>query len=323
MAASSKTATASDTFPANLFAPKPNKSQRSGLRASKDERKLSDSSEVTSPDSAESDRRTQRHDWREAMHLSAPKVSWRAIEIAAQDAERTRRNGLVLQRNATSAPPPSQSNQNGPTATPVTTATPIGTGMKPGAMLPISGLGYWQEIGSRNQAGHTRCGVYTPEQNGTRTLYVGSDEGGVWSADQFGVGWTHSSHSVYGGADEVLFLPGLPAATPPLDQDALIFRQGERIYTSQDGGQIWNVGQGFDSLPGKELNEFLTLQVLPDGANTLLGLVRLTLTAGGGETWVVRSIDQGANFELLWLAPETGRGDLWIPAAGPEAGTGV
>ena len=223
---------------------------------------------VASEDDDES--QLERLRWLEQMHRAAPGTDWRAIERANRNAERLRRNALAT---GMASPPP--------------------TGWS------------WEEVGSRNQAGHTRCAAYGPERPGGRRLYVGSANGGLWEADLDGSGWTPLSDELFGGVDEVVALAPADLADP----DVLLMRQGASLLRSDDGGATW-------TLPaGSGLSSARTLALLP-------GVVPTVLLYGstGGNSVLLASTDRGLTFQVRKSWPSTWPGDLWVPQVGPNAG---
>ena len=149
-------------------------------------------------------------------------------------------------------PGPTGVPSSGPTGMPSGSA---GTPWRP-AWPPPPPTGWsWEEVGSRNQAGHTRCAAYGLRRPGGRRLYVGSANGGLWEADLDGSGWTPLSDELFGGVDEVVALAPADLADP----DVLLMRQGASLLRSDDGGATW-------TLPaGSELSSARTLALLPGG----------------------------------------------------------
>ncbi|HRV80939.1 MAG TPA: hypothetical protein P5218_05860, partial [Planctomycetota bacterium] len=259
----------------------------------------------------------QRERWIEAMHRSPEGVSWRVQANRNRESERLRRAALVARRQAASDLA-SHARSQGRVLRSTLSIAPTSVQARPslseaGGEEAIPTVGYWEEVGSRNQAGHTRSAVLGPEVMGVSQLYVGSAEGGIWRSPNLGTDWSPISDNVFGGGDEVVVLTPMPGET----DDVVVFRSGERIYRSEDGGVSWGVPQGFNNLL-----EFLTLQRLYDGQETLLALVRQS-GGLGSETWLYRSQDKGLTFQPLWQSPQEGRGDLWTPQTGPGAGLEV
>ncbi len=212
----------------------------------------------------------ERLRWLEQLHRSAPGVDWRAIEGQNREAERLRRNAL---------------------ATGMLTPPPTGW--------------TWEEVGSRNQAGHTRCAAYGPERPGGRRLYVGSANGGLWEADLDGGGWTPLSDELFGGVDEVVAL-----APPDLaDPDILLMLQGSNLRRSDDGGLTWT------QPTGSNMTSARALAVLPGPSPTVLLFGR-----SGSNTVLRASTDLGQTFQTRATWPSVWLGDLWVPQVGPNAG---
>src|SRR5262249_10254894 len=115
---------------------------RAGADAEREERRPAPT-ENPLDEQAEGRQRAPRERWMELMHRAAPGVEWRAIERANAEAEVERRNQLAAQHVAL---PPTR----------------------------------WSEVGSRNQAGRTRCAALGVDTAGNPRLYTGTDRGGVW-----------------------------------------------------------------------------------------------------------------------------------------------
>lgn len=107
------------------------------------------------------------------MHRAAPGVDWRAIEERNRRAKRLSRNAL--------AEDPGGAFQGREAA---------------GGSAPW----FWEEVGSRNQAGHTRCAAVGAARGGERSLYVGSALGGLWRGTTDGEDWTPLSDGAFGAA---------------------------------------------------------------------------------------------------------------------------
>lgn len=228
-------------------------------------------------------RRRERERWIEEMHRTAPDVDWRAVERANQEAERVRRNAL-----AASAPD-----------------RPI---------VPVPG-GAWEEVGSRNQAGHTRCAALGPARDGQRTLYVGSANGGLWRGPEDGSAWEPISDALFGGVDEVVVLEPADLA----DDDIVVMHRGASVYRSDDGGTTWTVPAGLAAVQ----NVRRTL-LLPDGQQTILLLTQADVgPSGATRTALYASADLGQSFQLRWNSPTNWRADMWTPRFGAGAGSDV
>ena len=109
---------------------------------------------------AESRNKSQRRQWMEQMHRTAPDVDWRAIE---------QNNGKQRQQLRSEALAAQGRDQESP----------------------------WTETGSRNLAG--RMHAVALSANGD-SLYGGSSRGGVWKGSLSGDGWRPLSDNLYGGA---------------------------------------------------------------------------------------------------------------------------
>ncbi|MFT4649018.1 MAG: hypothetical protein ACI9X4_002252 [Glaciecola sp.] len=254
-----------------------------------------------------------RDRYREQMHRAPKGMDWKAIEASHWAQEHRRR--LRLAENQKTRLLGSQAALSGATSgLPPTTKTRLDSSAGPLNPSSIAGPGYWEEVGSSNQAGHTRCATLGPEVNGEQTLYVGSAGGGLWSRGASGSPWSPLSDSLFGGVDEVI------ALTPPIaqDPDVLIIRRGTDLFRSTDAGLTWNL-----VTPPANLAIVHTVTRLYDGNQTLLMLTRVSTGLGGQKTQLYRSVDLGASFQMLYEAPSFGHGDLWTPQGGPGAGLQV
>jgi len=220
----------------------------------------------------EGERNVERERFIERLHKAAPGVDWRAIEAENHERERQRRADVV----------------------------------RGGALLAGP---TWEEIGSRNQAGHTRAGHLGPDLGAGRTLYLGSANGGVWRSDPTGSSWSPMSDHVFGGADDVFALA--PAAgTEPV----VVFRRGASVYRSDDGGATWDLAGGLAGLSSArrlillaDPGQTLVLAARgPSGSGTRLGL------------WV--STDHGRTFTRRHSFATNWAGDIWAPRVGVGAG---
>jgi len=163
----------------------------------------------------------------------------------------------------------------------------------------------WREVGSKNLAGRTRSSFIGP---GGEDLYVGSALGGLWRGTINGEDWEPLGDNLYGGVYEVVVLEA-GAGAP----DIFVTRDGDDIYRSADDGATWDPVNGLPS--NMDVRD---LVLLGDAAQTVL-----VYGSSGGQSRVYDSTDAGANFQLRWaLAPEW-EGGLWVPRAGPGAGTDV
>lgn len=234
----------------------------------------------------EQEQRHKREAWLEQMHRSAPDVDWRAIEERNRLAQILRRNNLRAAQAQTQ-------------------------GLGQNQLLAASNN--WEEIGSRNQAGHTRCSAIGPDRGGYRYLYVGSAAGGVWRTPFGTEQWQPLSDALFGGTDDVVALT--PAQFGA--EDIVISRRGTLLYRSDDGGLIWTSPNGISGLA--EIRRMLTL---PDANQTILVLGRGP-TPQGTRLALWASTDQGLNFNLRHTFGVDWKGDIWAPQVGSGAGSDV
>ncbi len=229
----------------------------------------------------EGERNEQRERYLEALHRTAPGDDWRAIEAANHEAERQRRVDLVR----SDAPPPPH---------------------------------VWEEIGSRNQAGHTRCAHLGPDLSSSggpgRELFLGSANGGVWRSDPAGGSWRPMSDHVFGGADDLFALQPPAGASEPI----VVYRQGSKVYRSDDGGATWDLATGLTGL-----TQGRRLLLLPDAGQTLLLAARGPSAGGSTRFGVWASTDGGRSFVRRHTFANNFAGDVWAPRIGALAGATV
>ena len=154
--------------------------------------------------------------------------------------------------------------------------------------------GRWEEVGSSNQAGHTRCVAL-----GARHLYVGAANGGLWRGTLEGADWTPISDALFGGVDEVVALPSNGG-------DRLLLRRGGELFHSADGGTTWAHPAGLEGVA--VVLRTLTLPADPPRA-LLLGLDdvgRAVLFASGAD---------GARFSRRWTGSAPTDADVWVAGA--------
>ncbi len=205
------------------------------------------------------------------MHHAAPGDDWRALERANANTEQGRR------ADATDVP----------------------------------SLGVWEEVGSSNQAGHTRCAALGPaDPAGRRHLYVGSANGGLWRGNLGGKGWEPVSDQLFGGVDEVLALPALTSGGP----DRLLLRRGSDLAFSVDGGVRWETPSGLEAV-----SRVHRMLVLPAPVPEVLLLAQ----NGQGHARLLVSRDGGRGFEPRWRGPRAEDMDLWVARTGESAGREV
>lgn len=228
-------------------------------------------------DSWTEDNGVERKRWIAGMHRAGAGVDWRAIERANAKAERVRRTALA----ALDSPEP----------------------------------GTWEEIGSRNLAGHTRCAALGPPRaDGSRRLYVGSANGGLWRAETGGRDWRPMSDSLFGGVDEVVVLAGETAAAAPV----IVMRRGRELFRSDDEGSTWSMPEGTAGLVDAR-----RMALLADGVGTILLLADRAGADGVIHTELLASTDRGRSFASRWVAGAAWAGDMWVPSVGSAAATDV
>ncbi len=224
----------------------------------------------------------ERGAWLEEMHRAAPGVDWRAIEAENQDRERLRRNAEVAAGGF--------------------------------AARRSTSPWYWEEVGSRNQAGHTRCAALGPERGGERHLYVGAAAGGVWRGSMDGENWTPLSDGVYGGVDDLAII------TPPslADDDIIVMRRGDRVLRSADSGSTWTEPSGLQSIrSGRRMVKAADL------TQTIYLFGTAEIPGSGERSALFASIDGGQSFELRSSFGIRWPGDVWVPRTAALGGSAV
>ena len=214
---------------------------------------------------------SERKDWIGSLHGSAPGVDWRAVERANDESERVRR---------------AQHRQLG---------------------LAPSAPGEWEEVGSRNQSGQTRCAALAPDGS----LLLGSANGGLWRGSLQGEGWRPLSDDLGGGVDEVMAfdVEGL---------EVLLLRRGADVFRSSDRGESWERVAGLTSLVSARRWVRLSDE---QGTQTVLLLGNAVADASRGghlETTLFASTDGGESFAPRWSSARAWSGDLAWKADGAE-----
>lgn len=178
------------------------------------------------------------------------------------------------------------------------------------AALPADAPSDWSEVGSQNQAGRMHCAVLSPD--GTQ-LYAGSSKGGVWRGDLDGTGWTPLGDNLYGGAHEVLALPG----EFPGDPDVIVTAtDGGEVRVTRDLGATWETPTGLTGLIGVR-----GLARLQDVSSTIAVLVR---RSSPWDTPALKiSTDYGRTFQQTWQTSTQGYASMWVPRVGAEAATHI
>ncbi len=222
---------------------------------------------------AEARNKSRRRAWIDEMHRTAPGVNWRAFEKANGQREQARRNAIGARR------------------------------------MTASGAA-WQEIGSRNQAGRMHCAALSPDGE---TLYAGSALGGVWRRPWLGGAWEPLGDNLYGGAHELLILPGENDGDP----DVLVaMTDGGLVHVTRDEGLTWETPSGIG-----DLWWIRGVGVLDDMARTILIYARGPST--GYDPTILASTDYGRTFQSRWQTTQSWDGWMWIPRVGPGAGQDV
>ena len=226
----------------------------------------------------EGEDRAERARWIEELHLSAPGVDWRVIERANQAAELERRNEAALADG--------------------------------GGSLPW----VWDEVGSRNQAGHTRCAALGATRAEGRFLYVGSAGGGLWRGREDGTQWTPLSDSVYGGVDDVVAIEPSNLA----DDDILVMRRGNSVLRSADSGLTWQAPSGLGGV-----NSARRMVRAADASQTIFLLASANIPGVGERSALFASVDGGQSFALRHHFGTSWSGDLWVPRTSALGGSAV
>jgi hypothetical protein len=212
-----------------------------------------------------------RKAWFAERHRTAPGTDWKALERANGRAQLIKRNALA--RGA--APPPAFS-------------------------------GTWQERGSDNQAGRSHSAAFSSDGS---ALYIGSALGGVWRGSPEGTDWEPLGDDLYGGAHQLVVLPGDTVDEPDI---LLAAARWSWLHFSEDDGETWQEPEG---LPARWLIVRLTASSEADPA------VWTIIDNGYGAT-LSRSTDGGRSFETVRElgAPGAGAGswddDVWLPRDG-------
>ena len=226
----------------------------------------------------EGEDRAERARWIEQLHLAAPGADWRAIERANQAAELERRNEAALADG--------------------------------GGSLPW----VWDEVGSKNQAGHTRCAALGATRADGRYLYVGSAGGGLWRGREDGTGWTPISDSVYGGVDDVLAIEPANLA----DEDILVMRRGNAVLRSADSGLTWQSPSGLGGVTNAR-----RMVRAADASQTIYLFGSADIPGVGEKSALFASTDGGQSFSLRHHFGTNWSGDLWVPRTSALGGSAV
>jgi hypothetical protein len=167
----------------------------------------------------------------------------------------------------------------------------------------------WTEIGSDNQAGRMHCTAIGPD--GT-TLYAGSALAGVWRGNLDGTGWSPIGDNLFGGAHEIVVLPGESVGAPDV---VIASTELGELRTSRDLGATWETPTGLDPLL-----EIRGLAQLQDGVPTLLVLGQVD---PADTPALYSSSDYGRTYTKIWSPAVAGQASMWVPRTGPQAATHV
>lgn len=225
--------------------------------------------EVASAQDESGDQKRAREEWIESMH-KAPGVDWRAID-------RGHRTELALARYAD-----------------------IENGLR---------TSNWTEVGSANQAGHSRSACPSPD--GSR-LYIGSANGGSWRGDIDGTNWSPISDGLGYEVNQILVASNAGGTGEILH---ILSNEGgvAQLHSSTDDGATWFVPTHLptDFYEAKRM----VRDVSQPGRVYLLTRARNTWEGGGGFDYgflLYRSDDGGLDWDMKYVFPANPRADVWI-----------
>lgn len=166
----------------------------------------------------------------------------------------------------------------------------------------VAAPGEWFEVGSSNQAGHTRSVAVAPGQDGEPQVYLGSANGGLWRGTLDGERWEPLSDGLFGGVDEIVLLG-----------DTLLIRRGSQVFASDDEGATWSAPTGLASVS-------VVHRMLFAGGQRSEALV---LAEDHRRRTVLLASKDGADFELRWVGASGTDADLWVAQVGEREGEEV
>jgi len=162
---------------------------------------------------------------------------------------------------------------------------------------------HWTEVGSSNLAGRMHTTVIAPDG---QKIYGGSSLGGVWRGNLDGSGWEALGDNLWGGAHELLVLPGEQPGEPDV---ILAVTDGGLVHVSRDDGLTWESPPGAD-----DLIRVRGVGQLQDASKTLLLYGRGPST--GNRPTVLASTDYGRTFTARWQGTAGWDGWMWVPRTG-------
>lgn len=212
--------------------------------------------ELAVPEETEGEIQKAREIWEEMRHGAPPGVSWRAIELDNRRRNLAARAALLQEGEA-------------------------------------AALGRWRERGSFDQSGRT---YVTAVGSDGKTLFVGTDQGGVFSGLPGGQRWTPRSDGLGIGVRSFVIVPGRPEVW-------IVAGESGPVYVSTNRGATWSEARG-----GPVLGE-LVVRILRDPARPRTVYV---LATSGSAYKLFRSENAGLQLAVVSTGPIRGIPDLWM-----------
>jgi photosystem II stability/assembly factor-like uncharacterized protein len=212
--------------------------------------------ELVGSEEKEGELRRAREIWEELRHRTPPGVSWRAVEIENRRRNLAARAALLQESKA---------------------ATPD----------------HWQERGSFDQTGRTHV---TAVGSDGRTLFIGTDNGGVFSGLPGGQRWVPRSDGLGIGVQSFVIVPGRPEVWIAGDVSG-------PLYISTNQGLTWSPTRGG---PGNGERVFRLLRD-PGRPRTVYAI-----TNAGAKYKLYRSDNGGVRFAVVSSGQGSGIPDIWI-----------
>lgn len=175
--------------------------------------------------------------------------------------------------------------------------------LRSGGGLRETSPGTWTEIGSANQAGHSRTAY--PSGDG-QNLFVGSAQGGVWKGTIAGANWQPIADDLGLGSNQVVVMPEGGPGEPEVVFTFSSVGGSATMHATTDNGQTWFVPAG---LPG-DFYEWKRMVIDPSTPRLAYLLSRSRYTSYG--FILARSTNGGLNWEQRYVFPANPRCDLWI-----------